>query len=48
MYAFNAQSGAVRWTHPAGGRISGAATVVGNVVYFSDLGSKTTHGPRTP
>jgi hypothetical protein len=27
-----------------GGRISGAATVVGNVVYFSDLGSKTTTG----
>jgi outer membrane protein assembly factor BamB len=44
MYAFNAQSGAVRWTHPAGGRISGSSTVVGNVVYFSDLGSKTTAG----
>ena len=34
----------VRWSHPAGGRISGAATVVGNAVYFSDLGSKTTIG----
>ncbi len=44
MYAFNAQSGAVRWKHPAGGRISGSSTVIGNVVYYSDLGSKTTAG----
>jgi hypothetical protein len=44
MYAFNAQSGAVRWRHRAGGRISGSSTVIGNVVYFSDLGSKTTAG----
>ena len=44
MYAFNAQSGAVRWRHAAGGRISGSSTVVGNVVYYSDLGSKTTTG----
>jgi outer membrane protein assembly factor BamB len=44
MYAFNAQSGAVRWTHAAGGRISGSSTVIGNVVYYSDLGSKTTAG----
>jgi outer membrane protein assembly factor BamB len=44
MYAFNAQSGAVRWKHFAGGRISGSSTVIGNVVYYSDLGSKTTAG----
>jgi hypothetical protein len=44
MYAFNAQSGAVRWKHQAGGRISGSSTVIGNVVYFSNLGSKTTAG----
>ena len=44
MYAFNAQSGAVRWKHLAGGRISGSSTVIGNVVYYSDLGSKTTAG----
>jgi outer membrane protein assembly factor BamB len=43
-YAFNAQSGAVRWSHPSGGRISGAATVLGNVVYYSDLGNRTTIG----
>ena len=28
LYAFNAQSGAVRWRHAAGGKISGSATVV--------------------
>ena len=44
FYAFNAQSGAVRWKHYAGGRISGSSTVIGNVVYFSNLGSKTTTG----
>ncbi len=44
FYAFNARSGALRWKHPAGGRISGSSTIVGDVVYYSDLGSKTTTG----
>jgi outer membrane protein assembly factor BamB len=44
FYAFNAQSGVIRWKHPAGGKISGSATIVGNVVYYSDLGTKTTAG----
>ena len=44
LYAFNAQSGAVRWRHPAGGRISGSATIIGNVVYYSDLGTRMTTG----
>jgi outer membrane protein assembly factor BamB len=44
FYAFNAQSGAVRWKHPGGGRISGSATVIGNVVYFAGLDSRTTYG----
>jgi len=44
LYAFNAQSGAIRWRHPAGGRISGSAAVVGDVVYFSALGARTTEG----
>jgi outer membrane protein assembly factor BamB len=44
MYAFNAQSGAVRWRHAAGGKISGSATIVGNVVYYSDLGTRTSAG----
>lgn len=44
FYAINARSGAIEWTHPAGGKISGSATVVGNVVYFSDLGTHSTSG----
>ena len=44
FYAFNAQSGAIRWRHRAGGRISGSATVVGSIVYFSNLGAKDTIG----
>ena len=44
LYAFNARSGAIRWRHPAGGKISGSSTVIGNVVYYSDLGTKTTSG----
>jgi outer membrane protein assembly factor BamB len=44
LYAFNARSGAVRWAHNAGGRISGSPTIVGDVVYYSNLASKTTTG----
>jgi outer membrane protein assembly factor BamB len=44
FYAFDARSGATRWTHRAGGRISGSATIVRGVVYYSDLGSRTTTG----
>ncbi|MDQ6822726.1 MAG: PQQ-like beta-propeller repeat protein [Actinomycetota bacterium] len=44
FYAFDARSGAIRWAHPAGGRISGSATIIGGVVYYSDLGSRTTTG----
>jgi outer membrane protein assembly factor BamB len=44
FYAFNARSGAIRWSHHAGGRISGSSTIVDGVVYYSDLGSKTSTG----
>jgi outer membrane protein assembly factor BamB len=44
FYAFNARSGQIRWRHAAGGRISGSSTIVDGVVYFSDLGSKTSAG----
>lgn len=44
FYAFNAKSGAIRWKHPAGGKISGSPTIVGNVVYYSNLGKKTSAG----
>jgi len=44
FYALNARSGAIRWTHDAGGKISGSATIVGDVVYYSDLGTRTSAG----
>jgi len=44
FYALDAQSGKVRWTHRDGGKISGGATVVGDIVYFSNLGKKDTTG----
>ena len=44
FYAYNALSGGVRWSHGAGGRIDGSATVLGNVVYYSGLGTNTTQG----
>jgi outer membrane protein assembly factor BamB len=47
LYAFNARSGQIRWTHDAGGKISGSPQIVGRVVYFDDLGAKTTVGLNT-
>jgi outer membrane protein assembly factor BamB len=44
LYAYDAASGGERWSHSAGGRIDGSATVLGNVVYYSSLGSNTTTG----
>lgn len=44
FYAFNARSGTVRWTHKGGAKISGSATIVGDIAYYSDLGSRTTAG----
>jgi outer membrane protein assembly factor BamB len=44
FYAFDARTGQVRWSHRAQGRISGSATIVGHVVYYSDLGARTTAG----
>jgi outer membrane protein assembly factor BamB len=44
FYAFDARSGAIRWRHRAGGRISGSATIVGNVVYYSNLAARSTAG----
>jgi outer membrane protein assembly factor BamB len=44
FYAFDARSGAVRWRHASGGKISGSATVVGGLVYFSNLGATITEG----
>lgn len=44
FYAFDARTGAIRWSYDAGGRISGSSTILGHVVYFSTLGSRTTTG----
>jgi outer membrane protein assembly factor BamB len=44
FYAFDARSGAVRWRFSTGNRISGSATIVSNVVYFSNLGANDTFG----
>ena len=44
LYALDADTGGLRWSHASGGRIDGSATVLGKVVYFSSLGTKTTTG----
>jgi len=44
FYALDARSGATRWTHDAKGKISGGATVIGDIVYFSNLSRKSTVG----
>jgi outer membrane protein assembly factor BamB len=44
FYAFDARSGAKRWSFASGNRISGSATIVSNVVYFSNLGANDTFG----
>jgi outer membrane protein assembly factor BamB len=44
FYALDARTGATRWTHDDGGKISGGASVVGDVVYFSNWGKRDTTG----
>jgi len=44
FYAYDANSGGARWSHSGGGRIDGSATILGNVVFYSSLGSNTTVG----
>jgi outer membrane protein assembly factor BamB len=44
FYALDARSGRTVWTYNAGGKISGAPTIVGHIVYFSNLSAKTTIG----
>jgi outer membrane protein assembly factor BamB len=44
LYALSAYSGGVRWVYNAGGRISGSPTIIGQIVYFADLGTHTTIG----
>jgi outer membrane protein assembly factor BamB len=44
LYALDARTGSTRWTQQPGGRISGGVSVVGRIVYWSDLDSKSTFG----
>ena len=44
FFALDARSGAVRWSRGGNGRISGGATVIGDIVYYADLGRKRTIG----
>ncbi len=37
FYAINARTGHVSWKFDPGGKISGSATIIGRIVYFSDL-----------
>mgnify|MGYP006170295421 CR=1 FL=1 len=46
FYALDARSGAERWSYQSPGRISGAVSVLGRVVYFSNLETRETHGLR--
>jgi outer membrane protein assembly factor BamB len=44
FYALNARSGHVEWQYHTDGKISGSATIVGNIVYFADLRTYRTTG----
>ena len=44
FYAFDARSGRVLWAYHSKGRISGAPSLIGHVVYFSSLDSHSTSG----
>lgn len=43
IYSLNARNGSVRWRHRTGGRIVGGPAVIGNLVFYSDLGTRSTH-----
>ena len=43
FYALDARTGRTRWTFRDGGKISGAATVVGDLVYYSNWGKREHH-----
>ena len=49
FYALDARTGKPRWVRSLGTKISGAATIIGDLVFVSDLGTRTTWalGART-
>jgi outer membrane protein assembly factor BamB len=44
FYAFDARSGEEVWVRGGNGRISGGATMIGDIVYYADLGKRDTVG----
>jgi outer membrane protein assembly factor BamB len=44
FYALDARSGDERWSRPAGGAVSGAASLIGDVVYVANIAKTTTVG----
>jgi outer membrane protein assembly factor BamB len=42
FYALDARTGRPRWVRSLGSKISGAASIIGDLVFVSDLGSKST------
>ena len=44
FYALDAVDGSTFWTHRDGGKISGAASVIGDIVYYSNWGNRDTRG----
>ena len=44
FYALDARTGRIAWRYNTHGRISGSATIVGDIVYFADLGEHRTYG----
>jgi outer membrane protein assembly factor BamB len=44
FYAMDARTGAVKWRYGGGSKISGGPTLLGDIIYFSDLGRRHTIG----
>jgi outer membrane protein assembly factor BamB len=41
LYAFDARTGNVKWTRATGGRLSGGIQVIGDLVFYSNLGRRS-------
>jgi outer membrane protein assembly factor BamB len=44
FYALDARTGKTRWTYEDGGKISGGASLIGDIVYYSNWGERDTKG----
>jgi outer membrane protein assembly factor BamB len=42
LYALNARTGAARWTRRSGGKLSGTPSVIGDLVFYSNLTRRST------